>query len=153
MTLVGRSSASPPIPGAVRVARFLLRIEGAAWMLLGTLLIVGGLIVLSGGSGLPGIVNDPVGDPPVGGWVVGAGTVIAVIASWGMWPGWSMRRLTRGSYISALVFCGLWIVLGLLWLSIATSPIPGVVTITVNAVILVGLAGPSPSRAAFRGSP
>jgi hypothetical protein len=93
-------------------------------MLVGTLLVVGGLVVLSGGSGLPGIVNDPVGDPPIGEWVVGAGTVIALIASWGMWTGWSMRRLTRGPYISALLFCGVWIILGLLRASIATSPVP-----------------------------
>lgn len=62
-----------------------------------------------------------------------------------------MRRLTRGAYVSALLFCGVWIVLGVLWLSIATTPIPGTVTIMLNAVILFGLVAPSSSRAAFRG--
>ena len=144
--------SSPSIPGAVRVARLLLRIESAGWMFLGALLTVGGLIVLSGGSGLPGIVDDPVGDPPLGGWVVAAGMVIAVIASWGLWTGWSMRRLSRGAYVSALLFCGVWIVLGLLWVRIASTAIPGTVTIALNAVILVGLAAPPRSRTAFRGA-
>jgi hypothetical protein len=146
-----RSSASRPIPGALRVARLLFWIQSAGWMLLGALLVVGGLIVLSGGSGLPGIVNDPAGDPPIGGWAFGSGIVITVIASWGIWTGWSMRRLTGGAYISALLFCGVWIVLGVVWVTIATTPIPGIVVTAVNVVILVGLIGPSSSRAALRG--
>ncbi len=119
-------------------------------MLLGTLLVVGGLIVLSGGTGLPGIVNDPAGDPPISGWVVGAGLLIVVIACWGVWTAWSMRRLTRRGYISALLFCGLWVVLGVVWVRIASTPLPGLVVTVVNAVILGGLVASSASRAAFR---
>jgi hypothetical protein len=147
------SLSPPPIPGAVRVARLLLGIENAAWLLLGTLLIVGGVIVLSGGIGIPGIVHidDPGFAPGIGQLTLGAGAVIAVMAGWGIWTGWSMRRLTRGAYISALLFCAVWIVLGLVWISIATTPIPGAVTITLNALILGGLAGPPSSRAAFLG--
>jgi hypothetical protein len=119
-------------------------------MVLGARLVVGGLIVLAGGSGLPGVVNDPAGDPPLGGWVVGAGLLIAVIASWGFWTSWSMRKLTRGARISTLIFCGTWMVLGVIWIRIATTPLPGMVVIAVNAAILVGLVAPSSSRAAFR---
>lgn len=144
-----QSPSPQPMPIPVRFASVFVRIESVAWMLLGTLLIVGGLIVLDGGSGLPGIVNDPVGDPPIGAWAVGVGIAIAVMASWGMWTGWSMRRRSRGSYVSALLFCAVWILLGLVWISIATSLIPGVVTILVNVGILVALATP-PSRSAFR---
>jgi hypothetical protein len=153
VTTEDRSRASTPVPGAIKVARILLRIESAVGIVLGMLLIVGGLIVLSGGSGLPGIVNDPTGDPPIGGWVVGVGVLVAVVAIWGTWTGWSMRHLTRGAFISALLFCGALIVLGLIWISIATSLIPGTITITLNGVILVGLAGPASSRAAFRIAP
>lgn len=124
--------------------------QSAGWMLVGALLVIGGLIVLSGGSGLPGIVNDPAGDPPLGGWIVGSGLLVAVVASWGIWTGLSMRRLTRRSYICALIFCGIWIVLGAVWVRIATTPIPGIVVIVMNAFILVGLVAPSSSRAAFR---
>jgi hypothetical protein len=46
-----------------------------------------------------------------------------------------------------------WIVLGLMWISNATSLIPGIITITLNGVILVGLAGLASSRAAFRTAP
>jgi hypothetical protein len=144
-----RASASRPTHGALSVARWLFWIQSAAWMLLGALILIGGVIVLAGGSGLPGIVNAPAGDPPIGGWVVGAGLLTALIASWGIRTGWSMRRPTRGAYISALVFCGTWIVLGIVWICIATTPIPGIVVIAVNALILVGLVAPSSSRAAF----
>lgn len=122
-------------------------------MILGTLLIIGGSIVLSGGSGLPLIVNDPTGDPPIGWWVIGVGVGVAVIASWGIWTGWSMRHLTRGAFVSALLLCGSWIVLGLIWITVATSVIPGMITITLNGIILVGLVGPASSRAAFRAAP
>lgn len=112
-------------------------------MVLGALLVVGGLIVLAGGSGIPGVVNDPAGDPPLGGWIVGTGLLVAVIASWGLWTAWSMRRSTRGARISALIYCGTWMVLGVIWLRIATTPIPGIVVIVVNAAILAGLVAPS----------
>ena len=148
-----RPLSSSPIPGAVRIARFLLRIESVGWLFLGTLLIVGGLIVLRGGSGLPGVVHndDPGFAPGIGRLTISLGLVIAAIAGWGIWTGWWLRRLTKGAYISALLFCAVWIVLGLVWVTIATTAIPGMVTVTVNAVILVGLAAPSSSRAAFRG--
>jgi hypothetical protein len=145
------SLSQPAIPGAVRVARLLLWMESLGWLLLGTLLIVGGVIVLSGGIGIPGIVHidDPGFAPNIGTLTLGLGMVISVMASWGIWTGWSMRRLTRGAYISALLFCGVWIVLGLVWVTVATTPIPGAVTITLNGVILVALVAPSSSRAAL----
>lgn len=139
-----------PIPLVVRVSRALLLTESLVWMLLGPLLIVGGAIVLRGASGLPRLVNDPVGDPPIGGWVVAVGIVIAGIASWGASTGWSMRRRTRGAYVSALLFVGVWIVLGLVWIVIASSPLPGLITATVSSVILVGLAAPSSFRSRLR---
>jgi hypothetical protein len=145
-----RTRRPSPLPRGVAIARLLLSIESAWWLVVSTLLIVGGLIVLSGGSGLPGIVNDPAGDPPIGGWAVGVGIVAALTAGWGLWTGWSMRRLTRGISISALVYCVVWIVVGLLLVRIATTPIPGIVAVTVNAVIFVGLLAPSSSRATFR---
>jgi hypothetical protein len=146
--------SQPPIPGAVRVARLLLWIESLGWLLLGTLLIVGGVIVLSGGIGIPGIVHidDPGFAPGIGTLTLGAGMVIAAMAGWGLWTGWSMRQPTRGAYISALLFCAVWIVIGLVWVTVATTPIPGAITITLNGVILVALVTPSASRAALAGT-
>ncbi len=141
MTSENRSQASTPSPDAVRVARVLLWIESVAWMLIGILLVMGGLIVLSGGSGLAGVVSDPVGDPRIGGWVVGTGIVIGVIAIWGVGTVWAMRRQTRAPYTSALLFSGVWIVLGIFWIVIGSTPIPGVLTIAVNLVILFGARG------------
>ncbi len=139
-----------PIPRGVAIARLLLGIESVWWLLLGTLLVVGGLIVLRGGSGLPGIVNDPPGDPPIGGWVVGVGIVIAMMGGWGLWTVGSRWLLTRTMFISALLFCVVWIAIGVLFVRIATTPIPGTVTVTVNAVIFIALVSPSSSRATFR---
>jgi uncharacterized membrane protein len=145
--------SSPPIPGAVRAARVLLRIESAVWLVFGTLLIIGGVIVLGGGSGVPGIVNndDPGFAPSIGRLALGLGVVMAVTGCWGVWTDRSMRWPARGNYLSALLFCAVWIIVGLVWVVIATTPIPGLVAITLNAVILVSLAVPSSSRAAFRG--
>jgi len=134
----------PSVPRGVAIALVLLSIESAGWMLLGTLLVVGGVIVLCGGSGLPGIVNDP-----IGGWVVGVGIVIAMIGGWGLLTGWSMRQPSRSISISVLLFCGAWIAVGVLLVRIATTPIPGIVTITVNAVVFIALLAPSSSRATF----
>ena len=109
--LTDRTRAAP-FPRGVAIARLLLGIESAWWLLLGTLLVVGGLIVLRGGSGLPGIVNDPPGDPPIGGWVVGVGIVIATMGGWGLWTVGSRWLLTRTMFISALLFCVVWIAIG-----------------------------------------
>jgi hypothetical protein len=49
-----------------------------------------------------------------------------------------------------LLFCLVWIAVGLLLVRIATTPIPGIVTVGVNAAIFIGLVAPSSSRAAFR---
>ncbi len=116
-------------------------------MVIGALLVIGGVIVLAGGNGLPGFVNDPAGDPPLGGVVVGVGMLVTVIATWGLWTAWSMRRPTKGARISELIYCGTWTILGVIWIRIATTAIPGFVVIAVNAAILVGLLVPSPSRA------
>ena len=143
----------PPIPGAVRAARVLLLIESGAWLLLGTVVMVSSLLLLSGASGdTVGVITSV--EPGFGriGWIfLGLGVVIAVIASWGIWSWRSMRRLTRGAYMSALLYGAAWICLGLVWVRFATSPIPGIVIITVNAMLIFGLTGPSSSRAAFRG--
>jgi hypothetical protein len=50
-----------------------------------------------------------------------------------------------------LLFCLVWIAVGLLLVRIATTPIPGIVTVGVNAAIFIGLVAPSSSRAAFAG--
>ncbi|MFZ0995293.1 MAG: hypothetical protein WAO09_04850 [Candidatus Dormiibacterota bacterium] len=145
--------SAPLIPGAVRAARFLLLLESGVWLLLSTVVILSSLLLLSGASGdsVGVITNVEPGMGPVGWIILGVGLVLAVIAGWGIWSWRSMRRLTRGAYISAVLFGAAWICLGLVWVRYATTPIPGMAIITVNAVMLVGLAGPSSSRAAFRG--
>jgi hypothetical protein len=43
--------------------------------------------------------------------------------------------LTTGADIDPLLFCMVWIVIGLVWIRVATSPTPGMVTITANAAL------------------
>jgi hypothetical protein len=135
-----------------QVARVLLWIESSAWVLLGALLIAGGLIVLRGGTGLPGVIN--VDEPGFGNVIascaVGAGAAMLGAGVWGIWTSRAVRRGAAAARTNALAFCCLWIILGLVWIVVATTPIPGAVTIIINALILSGFIGRSPSPATRR---
>ena len=122
------------------LARVLLWVESVVWSLLGALLIVGGLVVLGGGTGVPGVVN--VGEPGfgrgIGAWAAGLGIAVLGMGVWGLWLGSALWRRLRSGRIGALVFCVVWITFGVVWITVATTPIPGAVTMIVNGVILVG---------------
>ncbi|MFI5285720.1 MAG: hypothetical protein ACHQ4F_05325 [Candidatus Dormibacteria bacterium] len=135
-----------------QLARVLLWIEGSAWVLLGALLIAGSLIVLHGGTGLPGVVNvdEPGFGSVIAGWAVGAGTAMLGAGVWGIWTARAVHRGAGAARINALSFCCLWIILGFVWIIVATTPIPGAVTIIINALILSGFIGRSPSPATRR---
>jgi|BarGraIncu00222A_1022003.scaffolds.fasta_scaffold27928_3 hypothetical protein len=122
------------------VARVLLWVESVVWSLLGALLIVGGLVVLGGGTGVPGVVNvdEPGFGRGIGAWAAGLGVAVLAMGVWGLWIGTSLRRHQRSGRIGALAFCALWIAFGVVWITVATTPIPGAVTTIVNGVILVG---------------
>jgi hypothetical protein len=122
------------------LARVLLWVESVVWSLLGALLIVGGLVVLGGGTGVPGVVNvdEPGFGRGIGAWAAGLGVAVLAMGVWGLWIGSALRRHQRSGRISALVFCVLWITFGVVWITVATTPIPGAVTTIVNGVILVG---------------
>jgi hypothetical protein len=123
------------------LARVLLWGESVVWSLLGALLIVGGLVVLGGGTGVPGVVNvdEPGFGRGIGAWAAGLGVAVLATGVWGLWLGSAQRRHQRSGRIDALVFCVVWITFGVVWITVATTPIPGAVTIIVNGVTLVGL--------------
>jgi hypothetical protein len=127
-----------------QLARILLWIESAVWAVLGVLLIAGGFIVLGGGTGVPGVINvgEPGFGPGIGAWAVGVGVVGVVIGGAGMWIGLALHRRARIARAAALSFCGVWIVLGVVWIAVATTPIPGLVTLVVNGVIVLGFVLP-----------
>jgi hypothetical protein len=135
-----------------QLARVLLWIESSAWVLLGALLIAGGLVVLRGGTGLPGFISveEPGFGSVVAGWAVGAGGAIVGAGFWGIWTARAVHRGAAAARTNALAFCCLWIILGLVWIVVATTPIPGAVTIVVNALILSGFIWRSPSPATRR---
>lgn len=123
-----------------RLARALLWAESVTWTVLGVLLVAGGLVVLSGGTGLPGVVNvdDPGFGHGIGLWSVAVGTGVVLMGGWGIWSSVALRRSERAARVSALVYCAVWTLLGAVWIVVATTPIPGAVTVIANLVILVG---------------
>ena len=147
--------SSAPIPGALGVARALVRLESAGWLILGSLLLVSGLMVLQGGGGVPGVIRleDPGYASAIGRLAVGVGVVLLALASWGLWTGWSNRLVTRAGYLSALLYSAVWLGLALLWIRLATTPIPGVVALIINLAILAGVVGSPSFRDAIRLAP
>jgi hypothetical protein len=123
------------------LGRVLLGVESVVWSLLGALLIVGGLVVLGGGTGVPGVVNvDERGfGRGIGAWAAGLGIAVLAMGVWGLRLGSAQRRHQRSGRLGALVFCVVWITFGVVWIAVATTPIPGAVTIIVNGVILAEL--------------
>jgi hypothetical protein len=132
----------------LRIARGLLWIETAIWVVLGVLLIIAALIVLGGGGGIAGImhVDAPGFAPGLSAWALGIGITAVTVAAWGLWTALALRRRTRRALIGARIYCCVWIVVGLIWIGIATTPVPGTVTLVVNAVMLVGFAVPGSAR-------
>ena len=146
---------SSPIPGGLGVARALIRLESAGWLILGSALLVSGVMVLRGGGGVPGVIR--LGDPgyawAIGRLAVGVGAVLLALGIWGLWTSWSRRVATRAGYLSALLYSAVGLGLALWWIRLATTPIPGVVTLTINLAIWVGLVGSRSSRATIRRVP
>jgi hypothetical protein len=123
-----------------QLARVLLWAESVVSAILGVLLVAGGLVVLGGGAGLPGVINvdEPGFGHGIGLWAVAIGIGVLVMSGWGIWTGVGLRRNRRAARVSAFVYCAVWILIGAVWIVAATTPIPGAVTAIVNVLILVG---------------
>ncbi|MHB8395510.1 MAG: hypothetical protein ACYDC5_13685 [Candidatus Dormibacteria bacterium] len=139
--------------GSVRVASRFLLVYSAAWLALGVVLVVGGLNLLNGGTGLLGLVSsdEPGFAPAISSLPIGLGVLVLLTATWGLWAARAMRRLSKGGYISALLLSAGGFVVGVAWATIATTPIPGVITCLANGSLLLGLAVPAAVREEFKG--
>ena len=167
----------PPVPGSVTLGRVLLILESVLWLLAG--LAVGGFGVLVftavaninnrlaqiGYTGTPFTTAEA---GAVGGTLVVVGVVILIIAIIGIWSGAAMGRLTGGPRVIAIVLSCLGLVIGILSVigglrrgvtvttgttTIRDTPIPGIVILAVNLVIIWCLGFARSARAAFRSLP
>jgi hypothetical protein len=154
----------------VTAGRVVLIAEAVLWLLLGVLVVIGGIVVIGVGNSSNFTFN---GGTVSSGSVAGVGILIAVIgviviglSITGIWSGAAMGRLTGGPRVTALVLASLGLLTGILsavagsqtfvdannGTTIQSTPIPGIVLIVVNALIIwaIGLSGSA--RAAFSGT-
>ncbi len=167
----------PPVPGSVTLGRILLIIESVLWLLAG--LLVGGFGVLVftsvaninnrlaqiGYTGTPFTTQEA---GAVGGTLVVVGVVILIIAIIGIWSGAAMGRLSGGPRATAIVLACLGVVIGVFSViaglrrgtslttgttTLRDTPIPGIVILVVNLLIIWGVGFTRSARAAFRSLP
>ena len=103
----------------------------------------------------------------VGGTVLAFAVVILVISFIGIWSGAAMGRLTTGPRVTGIVLASLGLLLGIVSAlgsarttvhvttgpSFRGSPIPGIIIIVVNLLIIWALGFSGKTRAAFRSLP
>ena len=167
----------PPVPGSVTLGRVLLILESVLWLLAG--LAVGGFGVLVftavaninnrlaqiGYTGTP-LTTAEAG--AVGGTLVVVGVVILIVAIIGIWSGAAMGRLTGGPRATAIVLACLGLVIGIFSVigglhrgaavttgttTLRDTPIPGIVIVVVNLLIIWAVGFARSARAAFRSLP
>src|ERR1017187_1375446 len=156
----------PPVPGSVTMGRVLLIAESVLWLLLGLLVVVLGIVVITVGNSftINGQANVVSGAASGVGIAVAAGGAILVgLAITGIWSGAAMGRLTAGPRVTGLVLASLGLIIGILsafggsqtyvdasnGTTFQSTPIPGLILIVVNALIIFGIGMSGPARAAF----
>ena len=165
----------PRGPGSLILGRVLLLVESVLW-LLGAIAVAGvGVWFLSAGGTLVNRLqqigysgaNVSAAAGVVGGTVLAFAVVILVISVIGIWAGAAMGRLTAGPRVTGIVLASLGLLLGIVSAlgsarttvhmttgpSFRGSPIPGIIIIVVNLLIIWGLGFSGKTRAAFRSLP
>ena len=156
----------PPVPGSVTTGRVLLIAESVLWLLLGVLVVIVGIVVISVGNSFT--INGQV--TSLNGATSGVGIAVAVfgavllgLAIAGIWSGAAMGRLTGGPRVTGLVLASMGLLVGILsavggsqtfvdannGTTFQSSPIPGLVLIVINAVIIWAIGFSGSARAAF----
>jgi len=166
----------PAIPGSVTLGRALVIVESALWLLAG--LGAGGFGALVAATPLAGINNrlQQIGYSGtltnaqvahLGVTLIVIGVIIVVAAVIGIWSGAAMGRFSSGPRTTAIVLACLGLVIGVAaaingthattvahtGLALRNTPIPGIVIVVVNLLIVWTLAFSGSTRAAFRGLP
>jgi hypothetical protein len=162
------------VPGSVTLGRVLLIVESVLW-LLGAVAVAGvGVWFLSAGGALVNRLqqigysgaNVSATAGVIGGTVLAFAVVILVISTIGIWSGAAMGRLTTGPRVTGIVLACLGLLIGIVG-ALASSrtttvhtvgtfrgtPIPGIIIVVVNLLILWALGFSGKTRAAFRSLP
>ena len=163
----------PRVPGSLILGRVLLIVESVLW-LLGAIAVAGvGVWFLSAGGALVNRLqqlgysgaNVSAAAGVVGGTVIAFAVVILVISVIGIWSGAALGRLTAGPRVTGIVLASLGLLIGIagaLGTSRTTihaagtfraSPIPGIIIVVVNLLIIWALGFSGKTRAAFRSLP
>jgi hypothetical protein len=167
----------PPVPGSVTLGRVLLIIESVLWLLAGLAVGGFGVVVFTAVSNINnrlaqiGYTGSPLTQSEagaVGGTLVVIGAVILIIAIIGIWSGAAIGRLTAGPRATAIVLSCLGLVIGILSViaglrrgatlttgttTLRDTPIPGLVILVVNLLIIWSIGFTRSARAAFRALP
>jgi hypothetical protein len=162
----------PRVPGSLILGRVLLLVESVLW-LLGAVAVAGvGVWFLSAGGALSNRLqqlgysgaNVSAAAGVVGGTVLAFAVVILVVAIIGIWSGVAIGRLTTGPRVTGIVLASLGLLIGIVS-ALGTSranvhagtfrgtPIPGIIIIVVNLLIIWALGFSGKTRAAFRSLP
>jgi hypothetical protein len=158
----------PPVPGSVTTGRVLLIVEGVLWLLLGALVLIVGIGVAALGHSFTfnGQTTSVGGAATAAGVaVIVVGAILVALSITGIWSGAAMGRLTGGPRVTGLVLASLGLLLGILsavggsetftnastGTTYQSSPVPGIVLIVVNALIIWGIGLSGSARAAFGG--
>src|ERR1035437_2640559 len=156
----------PPVPGSVTTGRVLLIAESVLWLLLGLLVMILGIVVIGVGSSftINGQTTSLNGAATsVGIAIVVGGAILVGLAVAGIWSGAAMGRLTAGPRVTGLVLASLGLIIGILsavggsqtyvdasnGTTFQSTPIPGLILIVVNALIIWGIGVSGSARAAF----
>lgn len=167
----------PPVPGSVTLGQVLLIIESVLWLLAGLAVAGFGVLVFTavaninnrlaqiGYTGTPFTTQEA---GAVGGTLVVVGVVILIVAIIGIWSGAAMGRLTGGPRATAIVLACLGLVIGIFSVigglhrgaavttgttTLRDTPIPGIVIVVVNLLIIWAVGFARSARAAFRSLP
>ena len=167
----------PPVPGSVTLGRVLLIIESVLWLLAGLAVAGFGVLVFTavaninnrlaqiGYTGTPFTTAEA---GAVGGTLVVVGVVILIVAIIGIWSGAAMGRLSGGPRATAIVLACLGLVIGIFSVigglhrgatvttgttTLRDTPIPGIVILVVNLLIIWAVGFARSARAAFRSLP
>jgi hypothetical protein len=166
----------PSVPGSVTVGRTLVIVESVLWLVAG--LAAGGFGALVTATS-PANINHRLQQIGYSGTLTNAqiahlgvtlivlGAIMVVAALVGIWAGAAMGRLTSGPRTTAIVLGCVGLVIGIglalngahvsstaqTGFAVRDTPIPGIVIVVVNLLIVWTLAFNGTTRAAFRGLP
>ncbi|MGD0449260.1 MAG: hypothetical protein ABSB36_11765, partial [Candidatus Dormibacteria bacterium] len=163
----------PRVPGSLTLGRVLLLVESVLWLLGAVAIAWVGVLFISASpaqltnrlqqAGYTG-ANLSASAGVIGGTILAFAVVLLVVSIIGIWSGAAMGRLTAGPRVTGIVLATLGLLIGIVAAvgrthttvhtgTFRASPIPGIIIIVVNLLIIWALGFSGKTRAAFRSLP